>query len=118
VLERPILDAHLSVVADLVLCSHVPAADWMTHLEHLGSWLAPSGVLVAVVQNDDTECMRMLEHICGHRFHLGELASRCETRRGREYQVEMATVPAQMAMADCASAYIVAEFMLNLLPLS
>lgn len=121
VLPQKILDAQLSILADLVLCSHVfyyiDAADWMTHLEKLVSWLAPEGVLVVAVQNHDTDCMRMLEHFCGYRFHLSELASRFEALRGRHYRVEIATVPAQVVTADLDSAFIVAEFMLNLLPM-
>lgn len=121
VLPQKILDAQLSILADLVLCSHVfyyiDAADWMTHLEKLVSWLAPEGVLVVAVQNHDTACMRMLEHFCGYRFHLSELASRFEALRGRHYRVEIATVPAQVVTADLDSAFIVAEFMLNLLPM-
>jgi hypothetical protein len=74
------------------------------------------GALV-VVQNDDTDCMRMLEHFFGHRFDLSELAGRFEAFRGRHYRAEIATVPAQVATADFDSAFIVAEFMLNLLPM-
>lgn len=121
VLPQKILEARLSVLADFVLCSHVlyyiDAADWMTHLEKLVSWLAPEGVLVVVVQNRDTDCMQMLGHFFGHRFDLSELASRFEALRGRHYRVEIVTVPAQVATADFDSAFIVAEFMLNLLPM-
>ena len=120
-LAQTILEAQLSVLADLVLCSHVlyylDAADWMTHLEKLVSWLAPEGVLVVVVQNRDTDCMRMLGHFLGHRFDLSELASRFEAHWGRHYRVGIATVPAQVVTADFDSAFIVAEFMLNLLPM-
>lgn len=79
--------------------------------------VAPEGVLVVVVQNHDTDCMRMLGHFFGHRFHLSELASRFEALQGRHYRVEIATVPAQVATADFDSAFIVAEFMLNVLPM-
>jgi len=121
VLTEKILEAQFSVSADLVLCSHVlyyiDAADWITHLERFVSWLDPEGVLVVVIQNHATDCMRMLEHFFGHRFHLSELASRFEALRGRHYCVEIATVPAQVATANFDSAFIVAEFMLNLLPM-
>ena len=121
VLPQKIREAQLSVLADLVLCSHVlyyiDAADRMIHLEKLVSWLAPEGVLVVVIQNHDTDCMRMLRHFFGHRFHLSELASRFEALRGRHYRVEIATVPAGVATADFNSAFIVAEFMLNVLPM-
>ena len=121
VLLQKILEVQLSVLADLVLCSHVlyyiAAADWMAHLEKLVSWLAPEGALVVVVQNHDTDCMRMLGHFFGQRFHLSELASRFEALWGRHYRVEIATVPAQVTTADFDSAFTVAEFMLNLLPM-
>ncbi len=121
VLGQKILDVQLAVFADLVLCSHVlyyiAAADWMAHLDKLASWVAPQGALVVVIQNHDTDCMRMLGQLFGYRFHLAELASRFEARRGTHYRVEIATVPAQVATAEFDSAYTVAEFMLNLLPM-
>lgn len=120
VLLQRILEAKLSISADLVLCSHVlyyiDAADWMKHLEKLVSWLSPEGALVVVVQNHDTDCMRMLAHYFGYRFDLSEVASRFRALRGQRYSVEITTVPAQVVTANFDSAFIVAEFMLNLLP--
>jgi trans-aconitate methyltransferase len=120
-LPQTILEAQPPAPADLVLCSHVlyyiPDAQWIAHLEKFVSWLAPDGMLVIVLQNHDTECMRLLEHFHGRRFQLSELARRFEAQHGRDYRVEIATVAAQVKTADFESAYIVAEFMLNLLPL-
>jgi SAM-dependent methyltransferase len=121
VLLQKIPEVQLPVLADLVLCSHVlyyiHPDDWMAYLEKLVSWLAPGGVLVVVVQNHDTDCMRMLEHFLSYRFHLSELARRFDLLRGQHYCTEIATVPAQVVTADFDSAFIVAEFMLNLLPI-
>jgi hypothetical protein len=108
-------------LADLVLCSHIlyyiDAAEWMPNLEKLASWLAPGGALVAVVQNHNTDCMRMLSHFLGCRFNLPELGQRFEALRGARYRTEIETVPAQIATIDFASAFTIAEFMLNLLPM-
>lgn len=121
VVPQKILETQLPALADLVLCSHVlyyiEPADWMTYLEKLVSWVAPEGMLVVAIQNHDTDCMRMLRHFLGRRFHLSELASQFDARRGRHYRVEIVTVPAQVVTADFDSAFIVAEFMLNLLPM-
>jgi hypothetical protein len=121
VLPQTIAQSHPTVLADLVLCSHVlyyiEAADRVGHLEKLASWLAPRGVLAVVVQNHDTDCMRMIEYFHGQRFHLSEVASGSEALRGRDYLVEIATDPAEVVTPDFDSAYIVAEFMLNILPM-
>lgn len=121
VLRQKIMEAQPSGLADLVLCSHIlyyiHAAEWMPNLEKLVSWLAPDGVLVVVVQNHETDCMRMLNHFLGYRFNLPELASRFEALQGNRYRVEIATVPAQVATTDFDSAFRISEFMLNLLPM-
>lgn len=121
VFPQKIMDAEPSALADLVLCSHIlfyiNTAEWMTNLEKLVSWLAPTGVLVVVVQNHHTDCMRMLKHFFGYGFDLPELASRFEALRGSQYRVDIETVPAQVATPDFDSAFIIAEFMLNLLPI-
>src|SRR5205823_12248677 len=64
VFREPLLDAKVGAAGDLILCSHVfyyiDASEWLPNLERLVSWLSSSGVLVLVVQNHDTDCMRML----------------------------------------------------------
>jgi hypothetical protein len=89
----------------------------MHHLERLASWLGSRGVLVVVLQNHQTDCMRMLDEFFGHRFNLSDLASRFEAARGNGYEVEIETVPAQVVTTEFEAAYTVAEFMLNLLPM-
>ena len=119
VVGERILDAEVRAAGDLILCSHVfyyiDASEWMATLEQLVSWLSSGGILVLVVQNQDTDCMRMLKHFFGRRFLVPSLARRFEAERGRSYQVRVETVPAQIETSDFASAYAIAEFMLNLL---
>ena len=120
VLPQMILDARPPAKGDLVLCSHVfyyiQRNDWMRTLEQLVSWLAPQGVFVAVLQNPETDCMRMLDHFFGQRFNLSVLAAAFQSAHGDHYRVELDTVPARVETTNLEAAYIVAEFMLNLLP--
>jgi SAM-dependent methyltransferase len=122
VLPEKILDARVAESGDLVLCSHVlyyiDGGEWMANLERLASWLGPAGVLVVALQNRDTDCMRMLERFSGRRFELGSLAARFRDRHRAAHQVTVETVPARIETQDPDSAYTIAEFMLNLLPMA
>ena len=121
VIPEKILDAKIGAAADLILCSHVfyyiDAAEWLPTLERLASWLSSGGVLVLVIQNHGTDCMRMLEHFFGRRFLVSSLARQFEEECGGAYQVLIETVPAHVETPDFPSAYAIAEFMLNLLPM-
>lgn len=97
---------------------YIDAAEWMNILETLATWVAPNGVLIVVVQNHSTDCMRMLGHFFGYRFHFTELAGQFGSKWGGRYRIEMETVPAQVTTEDCDPAFTVAEFMLHLLPIS
>jgi SAM-dependent methyltransferase len=112
---------QIGAAADLILCSHVfyyiDAAEWLPSLERLASWLSSGGVMVLVVQNHDTDCMRMLEHFFGRRFLVSSLARQFQEERGGAYQVLVETVPAHIETPDFPSAYAITEFMLNLLPM-
>src|SRR5262249_45585700 len=114
-------DASLAIQGDFILCSHVlyyiDHGDWLATLVRMASWLTPSGVLAIVLQNHDTDCMRMLEAFHGRRFELTALAREFENKYGQSYQVERHLVPAEVRTPDFASAYTIAEFMLNLLPM-
>jgi len=120
ILGVPILQAAPGEVADLVLCSHVlyyiPQNEWQAHVRHMASWLAPGGALVIVLQNPDTDCMRMLDHFLGRHFDLGQVADMVG-KEGR-YQAKRHLVPAHVTTSRLDEAFIVAEFMLNLLPIS
>jgi SAM-dependent methyltransferase len=121
VLPVRILDASPPAPGDMILCSHVlyyiERREWLAHAARMASWLAPTGVLVIVLQNHDTDCMRMLEKFLGQRFDLEALAQEFGAAHGRHYQVERQVVPAHVTTSDLASAIIIAEFMLNLLPM-
>ena len=121
-IDTSILSASPETQGDFVLCSHtlyyIPAEEWLVHLERLVSWMSPTGVTVVVLQNRDTTCMAMLEHFFGHRFDLGELANTFRAKHGDRYDVTMTLDPAHVETSEPAAAYTVAEFMLNLLPIS
>lgn len=117
----PILGADPKAQADFVLCSHtlyyIPAEEWLANLDRLVSWMSPSGVTVVVVQNHDTSCMAMLDHFFGHRFDLHEVANLFREKHGDRYNVAITLDPAQVETKEPGSAYAIAEFMLNLLPI-
>ena len=118
-LQEPIRQVALPALADLVLCSHVfyyiPFEEWLDGLERMVSWLKPGGVALLALQNPETDCMRMLHHFLGQRFDLWSLMEQFRNRHGNAYQVTLDTVPAHIQTSDFRAAYIVAEFMLNLL---
>jgi hypothetical protein len=122
VLGDMILAAQPAAAGDFILCSHVfyylPAAEWLPSLERLASWLSPAGTLVILLQNSGTDCMKMFRHFFGHRFDLAGLVQRFEQAHGDRYSARIETDPATIQTRDFASAYTVAEFMLNLLPLT
>lgn len=119
-LPDPINLAAPSMQADLVLCSHVfyyiPSDGWLSNLETMVSWLKPGGVLLVVLQNSQTDCMRMFHHFLGKRFDLWALGENFQKNTGEGYRVTLDTVPAHVTTVDFHPAYVVAEFMLNLLP--
>jgi hypothetical protein len=121
VLALKIVEAMPAVPGDLVLCSHVlyyiDPGEWQANLARMASWLAPEGVLVVVLQNHETDCMRMLETFHGRSFNLAALADDFEAQRGHAYQVERQLVSAHVTAPDLATAYVIAEFILNLLPM-
>ncbi len=122
VLPVKILDAHLPAAADFVLCSHVlyylPRDEWQPSLAHMSSWLKPTGALVVVLQNHETDCMGLLDHFLGLKLNgLGAIAERLEHDHDHRYRTELHVTPAHVTTSDLATAYVVAEFMLNLLPI-
>jgi hypothetical protein len=121
-LPQTILEAQPPARGDMVLCSHVfyyiPQESWLANLERMASWLAPQGRLIVILQSHGTDCMQLLEHFSGQRFNLATLAESFQRAHGQRYQVTVESVPAQVATADFAAAYTVAEFMLNLLPMA
>jgi SAM-dependent methyltransferase len=121
VICKPILDAAPSAKADLVLCSHtfyyLAPSTWMDHLERILTWIEPAGNVVIVLQHHDTDCMRMLEHFCGHRFNLSTLVDSLKRTYDNRYNMQLIRDDAYVVTADFQATFIIAEFMLNLLPL-
>jgi hypothetical protein len=62
--------------------------------------------------------MTMLEHFFGHRFDLGGLADAFRAKHGNRYDVTTTLDLAHVETSEPATAYTVAEFILNLLPIS
>ncbi|MBL8798819.1 MAG: methyltransferase domain-containing protein [Planctomycetia bacterium] len=116
-----ILAAQPALPGDFVLCSHVfyylEADQWLAHLEKLASWLSERGVLAVALQNSGTDCQRMIQHFLQQRFDLAALGREFEQRHGNAFEVQIDTVEAWIATPAFAEAYIIAEFMLNLLPM-
>jgi ubiquinone/menaquinone biosynthesis C-methylase UbiE len=119
---QPILNALPSEQADLVVCSHtfyyIPRPAWLAHAERLLSWMKPTGTAVIIVQHHDTDCMRMLEHFCGHRFNLSVVAELLHAQHGNRFTTSIVRDDAYVETQDFQSACTIAEFMLNLLPLA
>ena len=118
---EPILKAKPAVKGDLILCSHIlyyiPPEEWLAHLECLVSWMSPTGVVVIILQNRETGCMNMVHHFLGHRFELRQVANKFQHKYRDQYEIITTLDPAHVETPDFSSAYAVAEFMLNLLPL-
>jgi SAM-dependent methyltransferase len=116
-----ILNTEIGTTGDLILCSHVfyyiDASEWPRTLARLASWLAPGGVLLVVVQNHNTDCMKMLDHFRGRRFLVSSLVTQFHEERRSSYDLRIDTTPAKIETPDFPSAYVIAEFMLNLLPI-
>jgi hypothetical protein len=62
--------------------------------------------------------MAMLEHFFGYRFDLDGLVHTFRAKHDDRYEVTTTLDPAHVETSEPASAYTVAEFMLNLLPIS
>ena len=121
VIGEPILKAKPAAKGDLVLCSHIlyyiPPEEWLAHLECLVSWMSPTGVTIVILQNRETGCMNMVHHFLNHRFELRHVADLFQQKYRDRYEVVTTLDPAHVDTPDFASAYTVAEFMLNLLPM-
>lgn len=120
IVPAPILECAFGPTADFVLASHVfyyiPAADWPANLDRLASFLGPAGTLVVVIQNAATDCMAMVERFHGRRFDLNVPCREFQSRHKGVVNCHIDTVESHIETTDFATAYKVAEFMLNLLP--
>lgn len=121
-LGETILEAEPGAAGDFVLCSHVfyylPRESWDAHLLRLMGWLAPGGVLAVAIQNPESDCMHMVDHFIGGRFGLRELCATAESVPGGPWRVRLDTVPARIRAEDLPTACRIAEFILNVLPMT
>lgn len=121
-IPETILDGNPITASDFILCSHVfyylPKTEWEANLQRLISWLAPGGVLAICIQNQETDCMRMVDHFIGGQFNLEELTTIANSTPGGPYRVRLDTVPARIRATDLPTACEVAEFILNVLPMN
>ncbi|MEV6841255.1 methyltransferase domain-containing protein [Streptomyces sp. NPDC051133] len=123
IVAEPVADAKITERADLVLCSHVlyylPRAEWVATVARMLEWVTDGGELVVMLQNPGSDCMRMLRHFTGVAFDLAALrrelvaAGACPTAAA-----SVEPVPAMVRTPDADTAVTIAEFMLNLVPLS
>jgi hypothetical protein len=74
-------------------------------------------MLAVILQDPDTDCMRMLRHFTGRSFDLRGLRGEFNAGHGARFESRIETVPAAVAAADPADAYTIAEFVLNVLPI-
>lgn len=122
VLAEKVLETKMTARGDFILCSHVfyyiDGSEWMATLDRIASWLSTEGVLALALQHHKTDCMEMVEHFFGRRFDLTSLARNFQSELGNRYEVAVETVPARIVASDFDSAYTIAEFMLNLLPMA
>ncbi len=121
VLPEKIWSAKPKALGDLILCSHVfyyiKRHEWLPNLQKLVSWLSDEGLLVIILQNPQTDCMQMLEHFFGQRYNLWELKEQFCAQSSNDYQLDIDLVEARITTEDFDSAYLIAEFMLNLIPI-
>src|SRR5204862_242178 len=78
-------------------------------------FLDHTGVTIVVLQHRESGCMNMIHHFFGRRFELRGIADEFRAKHGDRYDVVTTLDPAHVTTPDLASAYAVAEFMLNLL---
>jgi SAM-dependent methyltransferase len=121
-LPAPIAEARPSSPADFVLCSHVfyhiDRPRWSENLRRLASWLQPAGVVAVALQSHGADGMRMLRSFTGEEFDLEALARVFADETQGQFDVRTDTVEAHVQTDSFESAYIIAEFVLNVLPLS
>lgn len=60
----------------------------------------------------------MVDHFFGHRFDLAQLADTFRAKHGTHYEIVTTLDPVHVDTPDFDSAFIVAECMLNLLPIT
>ncbi|CAL9324648.1 class I SAM-dependent methyltransferase [Streptomyces sp. SudanB182_2057] len=115
---EPVGEARVDARADLALLSHVlyyiPRAQWAATTARVMEWVAPGGVLLVLLQNPDSACMRMVRHFTGRHFDVrelvGELAALPPGLAGR---TELDVLPARYHGRSLEETLTVADFLLS-----
>ncbi|MFG3015914.1 class I SAM-dependent methyltransferase [Streptomyces cinerochromogenes] len=118
VVAAPVGEARVDARADLALLSHVlyyvPRDQWAATVARVMEWVAPGGVLLILLQDPDSACMRMVRHFTGHRFDLRELADELTALpAGLVGGTGLDVVPACYRSRDLDEAVMVAGFHLS-----
>jgi len=118
VLADPVLEAQPGVTADLALLSHVlyyiPRPQWAATVLRIMEWIEPGGILLVLLQNPESACMRMVRHFTGNRFDLRELVEELTTAPpGLVGAVRLDTIPARYSSPDVEETVTVAGFHLS-----
>lgn len=107
--------------ASLAVCSHVfyyiPPDQWLENLRQIASWLKPGGKAWIILQRHDTDCMRMRDYFGEQTFSLQPLCEQFVAEHGDQFDAVMHSIDAFITTKTLRDAYVIAEFMLNMLPL-
>ncbi len=118
VLPGTIAEVRPGAPADLVLCSHVlpyvPRPSWADTARRMLDWLADEGELVVVLHNPASDCQRMVRHFTGVHLDLTELRDEL-TADGVTAEVE--TLVGHVRTGTLPDAVVIAEYLLNTVPL-
>ena len=114
-----IADAQPAVSAQLVLCSHVlfhvNETRWLEHIAKLASWLDRHGTLVLLLQNQGSDCIRMMRDFDLVPGNLAATAMEFKAMYSADFDVTLTKIPCCVHASEIDAAYLIAEFMLNCL---
>jgi Methyltransferase domain len=112
-----LFDVPVLVGADMVVCSHVlfhiPDLLWISAICKMLSWLAPSGLLVVLLQAPETEYRELLEYFGCRLGNLRTLARALHSVFGNSASIEFESIRSQTCTRNLGIAYEVAQFMIN-----
>lgn len=124
IVQQTILETDPAQVdgANFILCSHVlyyiEPEQRLANLQAMSDWLRPGGILLVILQQSTTDCMKMLDHFLDMHFDLPAIADRFATDAAEAFDVSFEKIDSHVTTSTFPVAYQVAEFMLNLLPMS
>ncbi|QDU73116.1 Methyltransferase domain protein [Bremerella volcania] len=124
ILQKTILenDPARLAGANFILCSHVlyyiEPDKRLANLQAMSDWLRPGGILLVILQQSTTDCMYMLDHFLDMHFDLPAIADRFASGHAEAFEVAFEKVDSHVTTSTFDVAYQIAEFMLNLLPMT